>query len=76
MISDGSGDRSVAIITVDGEYQDMMHRLKIGVNPMKTYPLLFVNSSWLFQNKVVPLHPIMSHETGGGSESGALLGNL
>jgi len=23
------GDRSVAIITVDGEYQDMMHRLKI-----------------------------------------------
>ena len=26
---DGSGDRSVAIITVDGEYQDMMHRLKI-----------------------------------------------
>ena len=26
---DGSGDRSVAIIIVDGEYQDMMHRLKI-----------------------------------------------
>ena len=26
---EGSGDRSVAIITVDGEYQDMMHRLKI-----------------------------------------------
>ena len=26
---DGSGGRSVAIITVDGEYQDMMHRLKI-----------------------------------------------
>lgn len=26
---DGSGDRFVAIITVDGEYQDMMHRLKI-----------------------------------------------
>ena len=26
---DGSGDRSVAIVTVDGEYQDMMHRLKI-----------------------------------------------
>lgn len=26
---DGSGNRSVAIITVDGEYQDMMHRLKI-----------------------------------------------
>ena len=26
---DGAGDRSVAIITVDGEYQDMMHRLKI-----------------------------------------------
>jgi len=26
---DGSGDHSVAIITVDGEYQDMMHRLKI-----------------------------------------------
>ena len=26
---DGSGDRSVAIITVDGEYQDMMHRMKI-----------------------------------------------
>ena len=26
---DGSGDRAVAIVTVDGEYQDMMHRLKI-----------------------------------------------
>lgn len=26
---DGSGDCSVAIITVDGEYQDMMHRMKI-----------------------------------------------
>ena len=26
---DGSGDHSVAIVTVDGEYQDMMHRLKI-----------------------------------------------
>lgn len=26
---DGSGDRTVAIVTVDGEYQDMMHRLKI-----------------------------------------------
>lgn len=38
--------------------------------------LEFVNSIWLFQNKVVPLHPMTSHETGGGSESGALLGNL
>lgn len=26
---DGSGNHSVAIITVDGEYQDMMHRIKI-----------------------------------------------
>ena len=26
---DGSGDSSVAIVTVDGEYQDMMHRLKM-----------------------------------------------
>lgn len=26
---DGAGDRAVAIVTVDGEYQDMMHRLKI-----------------------------------------------
>ena len=26
---DGSEDRTVAIVTVDGEYQDMMHRLKI-----------------------------------------------
>ena len=26
---DGSGDRAVAIVTVDGESQDMMHRLKI-----------------------------------------------
>lgn len=26
---DGSGDHTVAIVTVDGEYQDMMHRLKI-----------------------------------------------
>ena len=26
---DGSGDRAVAIVTVDGEYQDMTHRLKI-----------------------------------------------
>lgn len=26
---DGSGDHSVAIVTVDGEYQDMMHRVKI-----------------------------------------------
>ena len=28
-VVEGSGDRSVAIVTVDGEYQDMMHRLKI-----------------------------------------------
>ena len=26
---DGTGDHSVAIVTVDGEYQDMMHRVKI-----------------------------------------------
>lgn len=26
---DGAGDHSVAIVTVDGEYQDMMHRVKI-----------------------------------------------
>lgn len=26
---DGAGDRAVAIVTVDGEYQDMMHCLKI-----------------------------------------------
>ena len=26
---DGSEDRTVAIVTVDGEYQDMMHRMKI-----------------------------------------------
>ena len=26
---DGAGDYSVAIVTVDGEYQDMMHRVKI-----------------------------------------------
>ena len=43
---------------------------------MKTYPLLFVNSSWLFQDKVVPLYPTTSHETGDGSESGALSDNL
>ena len=28
-VVEGSGDHSVAIVTVDGEYQDMMHRLKI-----------------------------------------------
>ena len=28
------------------------------------------------KSRAVPLHPMMSHETGGGSESGALLGNL
>lgn len=28
-VVEGAGDRSVAIVTVDGEYQDMMHRLKI-----------------------------------------------
>ena len=43
---------------------------------VKLMMLEIVNSIWLFQNKVVPLHPMMSHETGGGSESGALLGNL
>ena len=38
--------------------------------------LEFVNSIWSFQLFVVPLHSMMSHEAGGGSESGALLGNL
>jgi len=38
--------------------------------------LEFVNSIWLFQNKVVPLHPTTNHETGGSLESGALSGNL
>ena len=38
--------------------------------------LEFVNSIWLFQNNVVPSHSMMSHKTGGGSESGALSGNL
>ena len=38
--------------------------------------LEFVNSIWLFQNTVVPLHSMMSHETGGDSKSGALSGNL
>lgn len=28
-VVDGSGDHTVAIVSVDGEYQDMMHRLKI-----------------------------------------------
>lgn len=28
-VVDGAGEHSVAIITVDGEYQDMMHRVKV-----------------------------------------------
>ena len=28
-VVDGAGEQSVAIITVDGEYQDMMHRVKV-----------------------------------------------
>ena len=43
---------------------------------MNMHASLFVNSFWLFQNKVVPLHPTTSRETGGCSESGALLGKL
>ena len=43
-------------------------------------PYLFPNNATLefgiFDCFFIPLHPTMSHETGGGSESSALLGNL
>lgn len=38
--------------------------------------VIFMNSFWIFQIKVVPSHPTTSHETGGDSESGGLLGIL
>ena len=46
---DGSGDRSVAIITVDGEYQDMMHRLKIEDGLIKEIEVTPSGYWWLKQ---------------------------
>lgn len=46
---DGSGDRSVAIVTVDGEYQDMMHRLKIENGLIKEVEVTPSGYWWLKQ---------------------------
>ena len=46
---DGSGDRSVAIVTVDGEYQDMMHRLKIEDGIIKEIEVTPSGYWWLKQ---------------------------
>ena len=46
---DGSGDRSVAIVTVDGEYQDMMHRLIIEDGIIKEIEVTPSGYWWLKQ---------------------------
>lgn len=46
---DGSGDRAVAIVTVDGEYQDMMHRLKIEDGIIKEIEVTPSGYWWLKQ---------------------------
>lgn len=46
---DGSGDHSVAIVTVDGEYQDMMHRLKIEEGLIKEIWVTPSGNWWLKQ---------------------------
>ena len=46
---DGSGDYAVAIVTVDGEYQDMMHRLKIEDGLIKEIEVTPSGYWWLKQ---------------------------
>ena len=46
---DGAGDRAVAIVTVDGEYQDMMHRLKIEDGIIKEIEVTPSGYWWLKQ---------------------------
>lgn len=46
---DGSGDHTVAIVTVDGEYQDMMHRLKIEDGLIKEIEVTPSGYWWLKQ---------------------------
>ena len=46
---DGSGDHSVAIVTVDGEYQDMMHRVKIEDGLIKEIEVTPSGYWWLKQ---------------------------
>lgn len=46
---DGSGDHAVAIVTVDGEYQDMMHRLKIEDGLIKEIEVTPSGYWWLKQ---------------------------
>lgn len=46
---DGTGDHSVAIVTVDGEYQDMMHRVKIEDGLIKEIEVTPSGYWWLKQ---------------------------
>lgn len=46
---DGAGDRAVAIVTVDGESQDMMHRLKIEDGFIKEIKVTPSGHWWLKQ---------------------------
>ncbi|MBO7116423.1 MAG: hypothetical protein J6V87_05190 [Prevotella sp.] len=46
---DGAGDHSVAIVTVDGEYQDMMHRVKIEDGLIKEIEVTPSGYWWLKQ---------------------------
>ena len=46
---DGAGDHSVAIVTVDGEYQDMMHRVKIEGGLIKEIEVTPSGYWWLKQ---------------------------
>lgn len=46
---DGSDDHTVAIITIDGEYQDMMHRLKIEDGLIKEIWVTPSGNWWLKQ---------------------------
>lgn len=48
-VVEGPGDRSVAIVTVDGEYQDMMHRLKIEDGLIKEIWVLPSGHWWMKQ---------------------------
>ena len=63
---DGSGDRSVAIITVDGEYQDMMHRLIIEDGLIKEIEVIPSGYWWLKQfggsSPFGVLHQTSQHE--------------
>ena len=46
---DGAGDHSVAIVTVDGEYQDMMHRVKMEDGLIKEIEVTPSGYWWLKQ---------------------------